>query len=137
MMMKEYLFELEIPVRDYELDSEGIVNNANYLHYLEYTRHEFVKARGYSFGEMSRDGIIPVANHIEIDYKSALRSDDVMLSKLWVELKGVRYLFHQDIYNKETSQLVVSAIVSIVALVGGQLSRGAELWEKLGLDNEQ
>ena len=137
MMMKEYLFELEIPVRDYELDSEGIVNNANYLHYLEYTRHEFVKARGYSFGEMSRDGIIPVANRIEIDYKSALRSDDVMLSKLWVERKGVRYLFHQDIYNKETSQLVVSAIVSIVALVNGQLSRGAELWEKLGLDNEQ
>ena len=137
MMMKEYLFELEIAVRDYELDSEGIVNNANYLHYLEYTRHEFVKARGYSFGEMSRDGIIPVANRIEIDYKSALRSDDVMLSKLWVERKGVRYLFHQDIYNKETSQLVVSAIVSIVALVNGQLSRGAELWEKLGLDNEQ
>ena len=136
-MMKEYLFELEIAVRDYELDSEGIVNNANYLHYLEYTRHEFVKARGYSFGEMSRDGIIPVANRIEIDYKSALRSDDVMLSKLWVERKGVRYLFHQDIYNKETSQLVVSAIVSIVALVNGQLSRGAELWEKLGLDNEQ
>ena len=135
--MKEYLFELEIPVRDYELDSEGIVNNANYLHYLEYTRHEFVKARGYSFGEMSSDGIIPVANRIEIDYKSALRSDDVMLSKLWVERKGVRYLFHQDIYNKETDQLVVSAIVSIVALVNGQLSRGAELWEKLGLDNEQ
>ena len=137
MMMKEYLFELEIPVRDYELDSEGIVNNANYLHYLEYTRHEFVKARGYSFGEMSSDGIIPAANRIEIDYKSALRSDDVMLSKLWVERKGVRYLFHQDIYNKETGQLVVSAIVSIVALVGGHLSRGAELWEKLGLDNEQ
>lgn len=135
--MKEYLFELEIAVRDYELDSEGIVNNANYLHYLELTRHEFIKARGYSFGEMSHDGIVPVANRIEIDYKSALRSGDVMLSKMWVERKGVRYLFHQDIYNKETGQLVVSAIVSIVALVNGQLSRGAELWEKLGLDDEQ
>lgn len=135
--MKEYLFELEIAVRDYELDSEGIVNNANYLHYLELTRHEFIKARGYSFGEMSRDGIVPVANRIEIDYKSSLCSGDVMLSKLWVEHKGVRYLFHQDIYNKETGQLVVRAVVSIVALVGGQLSRGAELWEKLGLDYEQ
>ncbi len=137
MMMKEYIFELEIAVRDYELDSEGIVNNANYLHYLEHTRHAFVKSRGYSFGEMSRDGIVPVANRIEIDYKSALRSGNVMLSKLWVERKGVRYLFHQDIYNKETGQLVVSAIVSIVALVNGQLSRDSELWEKLGLDNEQ
>ncbi|MDD6687289.1 acyl-CoA thioesterase, partial [Sodaliphilus pleomorphus] len=36
---KEYVFSVEIPVRDYELDAEGIVNNANYLHYMEYTRH--------------------------------------------------------------------------------------------------
>ena len=34
----KYFFTLEIVVRDYELDSEGIVNNAVYLHYLEHTR---------------------------------------------------------------------------------------------------
>ena len=33
--MNEYIFSLTLKVRDYELDSEGIVNNANYLHYLE------------------------------------------------------------------------------------------------------
>ena len=37
----EYDFETLISVRDYELDVQGIVNNANYLHYLEHTRHEF------------------------------------------------------------------------------------------------
>ena len=135
--MKDYIFQVEIGVRDYELDSEGIVNNANYLHYLEHTRHALVKSRGYSFGQMSADGIIPVVSRIEVDYKSALRSGDVMESKLWVERQGVRYLFHQDIYNKKNGQLVVRAIVSIVAIVNGQLSRGAELWEKLGLDDEQ
>ena len=35
METTDYIFSLEIAVRDYELDSEGIVNNANYLHYLE------------------------------------------------------------------------------------------------------
>ena len=135
--MKEYIFSLEIPVRDYELDSEGIVNNANYLHYLEHTRHAFVKSRGYSFGEMSADGIIPVVNRIEVDYKRPLRSGDVMVSRLWVEHLGVRYLFHQDIYNKVDSLLVASAVVSIVTLVNGQLSRSDELWMKLGLDNGQ
>ena len=135
--MNDYIFSLEIAVRDYELDSEGIVNNANYLHYLEHTRHAFVMSRGYSFGAMSADGIVPVVNRLEVDYKSALRSGDVMLSRLWIERRGVRYLFHQDIYNKESGQLVVRAVVSIVALVDGQLSRGAELWEKLGLDDEQ
>ena len=135
--MKEYICSLEIPVRDYELDSEGIVNNANYLHYLEHTRHAFVKSRGYSFGEMSADGIIPVVNRIEVDYKRPLRSGDVMVSRLWVEHLGVRYLFHQDIYNKVDGLLVASAVVSIVTLVNGQLSRSDELWMKLGLDNGQ
>lgn len=135
--MKEYIFLLEIPVRDYELDSEGIVNNANYLHYLEHTRHAFVKSRGYSFGDMSADGIIPVVNRIEVDYKRPLRSGDVMVSRLWVEHLGVRYLFHQDIYNKVDGLLVASAVVSIVTLVNGQLSRSDELWMKLGLDNGQ
>ena len=31
---RQYVFELPIKVRYYEVDSEGIVNNAVYLHYL-------------------------------------------------------------------------------------------------------
>ena len=29
----KYIFETRMEVRDYECDIEGIVNNANYLHY--------------------------------------------------------------------------------------------------------
>ena len=39
--MKEYVYQLKMKVRDYECDLEGIVNNANYQHYMEHTRHEF------------------------------------------------------------------------------------------------
>ena len=31
--MSKYIFEARMEVRDYECDIEGIVNNANYLHY--------------------------------------------------------------------------------------------------------
>ena len=44
-------------VRDYECDIEGIVNNANYLHYIEHTRHLFLKERGLSFAEMHNKGV--------------------------------------------------------------------------------
>ena len=35
-------------VRDYECDIQGIVNNANYLHYTEHTRHLYLKSLGVS-----------------------------------------------------------------------------------------
>ena len=43
-----YIYELEMKVRDYECDLQGIVNNANYQHYLEHTRHEFLTSVGVS-----------------------------------------------------------------------------------------
>lgn len=126
-MNMEYVFSLDIDVRDYELDSEGIVNNANYLHYLEHTRHAFCKMAGYSFAQMEADGIIPVLSRIEVDYKTPLRSGDTMTSSLWVEMQGVRFVFHQDIYNKATGKLAIKAVVSVVTLENNRLSRGEKL----------
>ena len=34
--MEKYIYELTLKVRDYECDLQGIVNNANYQHYLEH-----------------------------------------------------------------------------------------------------
>lgn len=127
--MADYVFTLEMDVRDYELDSEGIVNNANYLHYLEHTRHAFCKWAGFSFGHMQQQGIVPVLNRVEIDYKTPLRSGDTMESKLWIEMQGVRFIFHQDIFNKATGEVAVKAVVSCVCLEDGRLSRGERLAE--------
>lgn len=126
--MKEYIYSLEMQVRDYELDSEGIVNNANYLHYLEHTRHSFCSENGIYFAEMQNRGIIPVLNKVEIEYKEPLRSGDVFDSKLWLERKGVRFVFHQDLFKKNGRQ-VVKAVVSCVCLENGRLDRGETLAE--------
>ena len=128
-MSEKYIYTLEIPVRDYELDSEGIVNNAIYLHYLEMTRHEFCKQAGYSFAAMRRDNLTPVVNRIEIDYRTPLQSGDVMMSRLRVSHSGVRFIFIQDIFNKSTGEIAVSAKVSVVTLIDGHLSRGEQLRE--------
>lgn len=122
----KYIYQLEIKVRDYELDAEGIVNNANYLHYLEVTRHEFCSSQGLSFGEMRQRGIDPVVSRIEIDYMVPLHADETMVSKLWLERRGPRFVFHQDIFHQDGSP-VVKAIVTAVAIENGRPSRGDAL----------
>jgi acyl-CoA thioester hydrolase len=111
-------------VRDYELDSEGIVNNAIYLHYMEHTRHTFVKQEGVPFGSMTSDGLVPVVRRMEIDYHVPLRTGDVMLSCLWIERKGARFIFYQDIFRKDDEALVASAVVTIVCMENdGRINR--------------
>ena len=124
----KYIYEMPLKVRDYEVDSQGIVNNANYLHYLEHTRHEFCQERGISFRDMQREGIDPVVSKIEISYLTPLRLAESMVSSLWLERKGARFVFHQDIFNAAGKQ-VVKALVSIVALENGKLTRGERLAE--------
>ena len=128
----KYIFTLELAVRDYELDSEGIVNNAVYLHYLEHTRHAFVKREGIPFGSLTSDGLVPVVRRMEIDYRTPLRTGDVMLSRLWIERKGPRFIFHQDVYKKEGGEPVVSAVVTIVCMdQNGRINRGDDLAARL------
>lgn len=122
-----YTYELRIQVRDYEVDCQGIVNNANYLHYLELTRHQFCHDAGWSFAQMHARGIDPVVRRVEIDYLSSLTLSQWMVSRLWLERRGARFLFHQDIYREQDSLLVARAVVTVVSTVDGRLSRGDEL----------
>ena len=129
--MKEYAYKLKMKVRDYECDLEGIVNNANYQHYMEHTRHEFLLEAGISFAEMLEQDIVSVVARITIDYKTPLRSRDEFLSCLNVRMEGIRYVFCQDIYRVSDMKLAAKGKVDVVCLVDGKLSRCPELEEKL------
>lgn len=128
---KNYCFKLEMEVRDYELDCEQIVNNANYLHYIEHTRHKFCQEAGLPFIEMHKNGIDAVVRKIELEYFNPLKSGDKFISCLSVERKGPRYIFYQDIF-KMNGEKVIEGIVTAVILKDGKLSRGDEIAEVFG-----
>lgn len=125
----KYVFELPIKVRDYEVDAEGIVNNANYLHYLEHTRHEFCQFAGFTFREMHSQGIDPVLRKVEIEYLTPLGLGEEMISKLNISRKGARFIFQQDIYKPDGTP-VVKSIVTVACLENGRLGRGDLLAQK-------
>ena len=125
-MTSQYIYELPIKVRDYEVDAEGIVNNANYLHYLEHTRHEFCEEAGLSFREMHARGFDPVVSRIEVKYLTPLGLGESMVSKLWLSRRGPVFVFHQDIFKPDGTP-VVRAVVEIASFENGRLSRGEML----------
>lgn len=125
-MSDKYVYETRMEVRDYECDIEGIVNNANYLHYLEHTRHRFLHQAGLSFAEMHQRGVDAVVARMDLRYKSPLRCDDNLISRLWIEKQGIRYIFHQDIFREADEALCLKATVELVCLVDGKLANSEE-----------
>ena len=117
----EYIFELKMKVRDYECDGQGIVNNANYQHYTEHTRHEFIESRGVKFADLHEQGIDPVVARISLTYKTPLRGGDEFISRLNVKKEGIRYVFYQDIYRASDEKLCVKAVVECVCVINGKL----------------
>ena len=109
--MEGYIYSLEMKVRDYECDMQGVVNNANYQHYLEHTRHEFLESLGHSFSDWTEKGLTPMVGRIEIFYKSPLRGGDMFFSRLNIKREGARFVFLQDIYRASDNKLCVKATV--------------------------
>jgi len=131
--MASYIYELTLKVRDYECDLQGIVNNANYQHYLEHTRHEFLSSIGVSFAKLHEQGVDPVVARINMAFKTPLKSGDEFVSKLYLRKEGIKFVFYQDIFRKEDNKLVVKASVETVTVVNGRLS-DSELFNKVFAD---
>lgn len=117
----EYVFEIEMMVRDYECDMQGIVNNAVYQNYLEHCRHEFLHSVGLDFDQLCKSGIDAVVTRIEIDYRRSLKSRDVFIVKLGMHKQGrLRFVFDQAIVRKTDGEAVLEAEVIGVLTRGGK-----------------
>ena len=136
-MMEEprNIHELEFIVRDYECDLQGVVNNANYQHYLEHARHEFLIPRGISFIDLHNEGIDLTFTRVEIEYKYPLRSRDRFIVKTFIRRNGnVRIDFHQDIFRIPDNKLIVKAVVTGVSTRNGKPVSPEALIEKMQED---
>jgi acyl-CoA thioester hydrolase len=106
----DYAFKLDMKVRDYECDFQGIVNNAVYQNYLEHCRHEFLLAQNIDFNRLAQDKIFLVVVRAELDYKTPLRGGD----HFWIGLNcerssPLRFVFLQDIYRSADQRPILSA----------------------------
>ena len=129
------LFSIELRVRDYECDLQGVVNNANYQHYLEHARHEFLILKGISFYGLHSEGLDLIVTKVEIDYKYPLKScDDFIVTVNLAREGNVRIVFNQEIYRKTDNKLIVKAKITTAAIRNGKPVYPAEVIRQLGLE---
>ena len=119
--MIEFDFELEMQVRDYECDIQGIVNNSVYQNYLEHCRHKFLNFVGLDFAQLHDEGFDAVVIRAELDYKFPLRPSDDFLVRLKVGKQGrLRIVFDQQIVRKNDEKLMVNARIFAVLTKNGR-----------------
>lgn len=117
--MNHQTFGIELEVRDYECDMEGIVNNAVYMNYLEHARHGFLKQKGFEFAELIRRGIRLVVIRIEADYLFPLRSGDRFVVTASIErVSRLRFGFIQEIFRLPEDKPILKARVIGTSLDG-------------------
>jgi len=110
-------FKIELEVRDYECDIEGIVNNAVYMNYLEHARHAFLKHKGYNFAALTQKGIHLVVIRTEADYLYPLRSGDSFYVTAIIERTSkLRFGFSQDIIRTQDNKPIMKAKVFCTSL---------------------
>jgi acyl-CoA thioester hydrolase len=79
MEKEQFKYSTQIRVRNYEVDWQGIVHNAQYLLYFEFGRLEYLKHVGVKVdirSIMSSSRVVLVRN--EIDYESPATYDDLL-----------------------------------------------------------
>jgi len=118
------LYSHPLKVRDYECDAQGHVNNANYQHYFEVSRHELFEEHGFNFFELSKSGLDLVVARVDIRYKNPLYgADPIVVTIDKIEKKGVLYIFHQRIIRTTDNAVCAKAKIEVASVFNGKLTK--------------
>lgn len=129
--MSNPIYQFKMKVRDYECDAQGIVNNANYQHYYEVARHEFLEKHHLNFYELHEQGLDAVVVSVYIRYKHSLRgSDEFVVTVDSLEREGIRYIFNQKIIRQHDGKECSTAKIEVACMINGRVGK-PELFDKV------
>ncbi len=110
-----------------DTDFSGAVYHARYLHFLERGRTDYLRCLGVSQGALAQrddDGLAFVVRHMELDFCTPARMDDVLEIRTSTKrTQGARIFMEQQIYCN--TRLLISAKVTVAVI--NELGRARRL----------
>ncbi|CAL4886265.1 unnamed protein product [Urochloa decumbens] len=110
-------FQVEMTVRDCELDQYGVVNNAVYADYIEKAREEVASRLGISRCSIASTGKAMALSELKLNYFAPLKRGARFVVKVRVvEIKGARMFVEHFVETLPERKLVLQATATVVCL---------------------
>ena len=133
---ESWKYRIEERVRWGDVDAARIIFYGAYIHFFEFAETELFRAAGLDYGTMFDELHIWLPRvHLECDFHSAARLDDILEVSVWVGRFGTKSMkLNFEVRRKGTGELVATAHF-VLAAVNQQTFETvpipAELREKL------
>jgi acyl-CoA thioester hydrolase len=107
---------ISIRVRYTEVDAMGYLHHSRYFQYFEMGRIEFLRALGFNYADMEREGVFFVVTKAEVSFKAPAKYDEELtLTTRVVRQTHVRF---DHAYELRRGSTVLAEATTTIACVG-------------------
>lgn len=100
--MKPYYHKVQY----YETDMMGITHHANYIHWMEEARIDFMDQLGFPYTRMEREGVFSPVKSLSVDYKHpSTFGDDISIQVSVESFNGVVLVILYEMRGRDGSEI--------------------------------